>query len=203
MLHIDNDYNIILLKGDSGSFNISINDRTGNRYVPDIDDDINFVVKNGSTTILNKNISSSLMILSISNSDTQNLTVGDYTYSIVKTNSGNPDTLLSGKFIVSSNNSNVGYGSLSSVIDMTGTLSNTSNNVSGKISGNSILSGNLNMAAGPSFDVYDGSYEITPDTDNNIVLDSKLKFLHYDVVIKQIPYYETSNQTGTTVYIGG
>ena len=48
---------------------------------------------------------------------------------------------------------------------------------------------------------YDGAYEVTPKADSAVILPTKDRLLSKDVNVKKIPYYETSNQTGVTVYI--
>lgn len=49
---------------------------------------------------------------------------------------------------------------------------------------------------------YNGSYLVTPDAQNNIVLNTAQKFLSADVQVKKIPYAEVSNTAnGTTVTI--
>lgn len=52
------------------------------------------------------------------------------------------------------------------------------------------------------YDIYEGSYEVLP-TPEGLTLDTKDKVMEADVSIKPIPYYETSNPYGQTVYIGG
>lgn len=49
-------------------------------------------------------------------------------------------------------------------------------------------------------DAYDGDYEVIPKTYSQ-TLGTKLKFMTDDMTIKEIPYFETSNEDGTTVYI--
>lgn len=49
---------------------------------------------------------------------------------------------------------------------------------------------------------YDGDYEVTPRSFEQY-LDTNDKYMRDDVTIKQIPYYETSNDFGTTCYIAG
>lgn len=57
-------------------------------------------------------------------------------------------------------------------------------------------------AAWNGLPVYGGSYEATPATTQQ-VLNTAQKYLESDVVIKEIPYSETSNTAGgTTVFIG-
>lgn len=49
--------------------------------------------------------------------------------------------------------------------------------------------------------LYDGDYEVTPKTYSQ-TLDTEDKYLRSDIVINEIPYFETSNdQDGLTVYI--
>lgn len=54
---------------------------------------------------------------------------------------------------------------------------------------------------GGSYDVYDGQYEVTPSAHNPIVLETREKLMADDVTVNKIPYYETSNESGLTVYI--
>lgn len=49
---------------------------------------------------------------------------------------------------------------------------------------------------------YDGTYEVTPLAGEQTTLLTAQKYMDSDVTVKQIPYYETSNQSGNTVYIG-
>lgn len=49
---------------------------------------------------------------------------------------------------------------------------------------------------------YEGEYEVTPRADPQI-LDTKAKKMVDDFTVKAIPYFETSNEKGTTVIIGG
>ena len=50
---------------------------------------------------------------------------------------------------------------------------------------------------------YDGEYSITPDTENDITLETAQKLLDADIKINKIPYSEvTNNSGGDTVYIG-
>ena len=47
---------------------------------------------------------------------------------------------------------------------------------------------------------YGGEYEVTPSVDEQ-VLETKDTIMADDLTIKSVPYYETSNVNGTTVYI--
>ena len=49
---------------------------------------------------------------------------------------------------------------------------------------------------------YDGDYIIKPKAYEDIVLDTSDKLLTDDITVLEIPYYETSNVSGYTVYIG-
>ena len=50
---------------------------------------------------------------------------------------------------------------------------------------------------------YEGPYEVTPHTKNEIVLETANKQMAKDVTVFKIPYFETSNiKDGYTVYIG-
>lgn len=49
---------------------------------------------------------------------------------------------------------------------------------------------------------YDESYSVTPRIDE-IKLSTKGKAMSDDITVNPIPYYETSNEFGHTVYIGG
>ena len=51
-------------------------------------------------------------------------------------------------------------------------------------------------------DIYSGPYEVIPKVKNQI-LNTKDKMLSRNLFIDKIPYYETSNKSGYTVYIGG
>ena len=49
---------------------------------------------------------------------------------------------------------------------------------------------------------YEGSYDVTPTTEAQ-TLETANKLLTANIKVKSIPYFEVSNQNGTTVYIGG
>ena len=48
---------------------------------------------------------------------------------------------------------------------------------------------------------YDGEYTVIPKANAPTVLETAGKTLNKDVTVTKIPYYETSNPTGDTVYI--
>lgn len=50
---------------------------------------------------------------------------------------------------------------------------------------------------------YSGTYEVTPQAIGSTTLETAQTFVESDIVVKQIPYYQTSNDSdGDTVYIG-
>ena len=50
--------------------------------------------------------------------------------------------------------------------------------------------------------VYDGDYIVTPRAHEEVVLETSDKLLTDDVTILKIPYFETHNDYGETIYIG-
>lgn len=48
---------------------------------------------------------------------------------------------------------------------------------------------------------YGGDYEVTPKAEEAVVLPTRDKVLAEDITVKKIPYYETSNDLGETVFI--
>lgn len=48
---------------------------------------------------------------------------------------------------------------------------------------------------------YEGEYTVIPKANAPTVLETAGKTLNKDVTVTKIPYYETSNPTGDTVYI--
>lgn len=48
---------------------------------------------------------------------------------------------------------------------------------------------------------YDGEYVVTPKAHESTILETKYKTMADDVTVLKVPYYETSNITGETVYI--
>lgn len=49
---------------------------------------------------------------------------------------------------------------------------------------------------------YEGIYDITPQAFQNQELYTKDKLLKENITVKEIPFFETSNQYGNTIYIG-
>ena len=73
-----------------------------------------------------------------------------------------------------------------------------------------VISGSLNavqdihgaLTVSSNLDYYRDTYIVVP-TNHEQILHTKSKVMLDDVNVKKIPYYETSNKVGTTVYIGG
>lgn len=51
-------------------------------------------------------------------------------------------------------------------------------------------------------ETYSGPYSAVPKTEP-VRLETKDRYLTEDITIFRIPYWETANRNGTTVYIGG
>lgn len=49
--------------------------------------------------------------------------------------------------------------------------------------------------------IYQGDYQATPRAENEVVLPTQGYLMAEDVVVLKVPYYETSNLSGETVYI--
>jgi len=73
--------------------------------------------------------------------------------------------------------------------------------ISGAISADGYISGVVNYRQCNEVTVYDGEYIVTPKTYLQ-TLDTDNKLMTDDVDVKAIPYFETSNAKGITVYIG-
>lgn len=50
-------------------------------------------------------------------------------------------------------------------------------------------------------DYYTGEYTVTPLADSSVVLETYQKLMADNVTVEQVPYYETHNTDGITVYI--
>lgn len=107
-------------------------------------------------------------------------------------------------------------GSLSPVRNITGTLSNNITHITGKITETSTLTGTLTetneqitgaliipVQRDEETGTYDGEYIVTPKPFNSQTLYTAGLIMQHNVLVHKIPYYETSNVTGDTVYIGG
>ena len=59
----------------------------------------------------------------------------------------------------------------------------------------------INKIAYSNMDEYDGDYEVTPLAHEAVVLPTAQKQMRDDVTVFKVPYFETTNEHGTTVYI--
>lgn len=82
------------------------------------------------------------------------------------------------------------YAQLTGVSSIKATISEDSGVIEGVINGYT------------SAPIYEGDYIVTPKTDEEVVLNTSDKLLTDDITVLEIPYYETSNVSGYTVYIG-
>lgn len=96
-------------------------------------------------------------------------------------------------------------------LKLKGKLINDSINIKGKLETNSNIKGLINSAnhlegkiiAGGTavYPDYEGTYDVIPKTESQ-TLNTQNKILREDMLIESIPYFETSNQYGNTIYIG-
>lgn len=49
---------------------------------------------------------------------------------------------------------------------------------------------------------YTGEYEVTPRTDEAVVLETAARLMTRDVTVNKIPYFKVANESGNTIYIG-
>lgn len=82
--------------------------------------------------------------------------------------------------------------------------------LSGKISGQSVLRGTLSgsesmngsICVTKEHDTYSGEYKVVPKAHDSQILNTANKVLKKDILVTEIPYWETSNESnGTTAYI--
>ena len=66
-----------------------------------------------------------------------------------------------------------------------------------------VLNGNITKPEVSTVPNYQGEYLIIPEPFNNKVLKTSGFKMTNNVTVSKIPYYQTSNETGYTVYIGG
>lgn len=83
-------------------------------------------------------------------------------------------------------------GSLSTQSTLKGSVSTPGSSIKGQLSSGTLMP-----------DEYKGEYEVTSDTHETQVLNTAKKYLKDDIVVKPVPYSETTNPSdGLTVYIG-
>ena len=71
----------------------------------------------------------------------------------------------------------------------------------GSFSGVLSLHGSLTAPSSAPVPTYTGAYEVTPLAHSAVVLETEGLKMTDDVTVFKIPYYDTSNPYGTTVYI--
>lgn len=52
------------------------------------------------------------------------------------------------------------------------------------------------------YDYYEGPYDVIPLAWDDQILETREKIMRRNVHVEKIPYYETTNPSGKTVYIG-
>ena len=92
-------------------------------------------------------------------------------------------------------------GCIASLVKIKGTLADIERIQAGVFDRSSIT-GAISLPKAVSGSPFAGPYEVTPSTADDIILETKKKTMLDDVTVFKIPYYETSNESGLTVYIG-
>lgn len=86
---------------------------------------------------------------------------------------------------------------------LSGTLRNQAT-LNADLSSKGELSGSIMNYISSDIAAYKGPYQVVPELDNDITLETKDKKMNDNVTVGKIPLYETSNISGgKTVYIGG
>ena len=97
---------------------------------------------------------------------------------------------------------------IGTLTDNKGVLNGSLNPVQGSLSGNLVssnhylLTGTLTLPPEADSVYYEGDYIVTPKPFDETVLDTSGLKMYKDVTILEIPYFETSNESGYTIYIG-
>ena len=61
----------------------------------------------------------------------------------------------------------------------------------------------VHEGGGSVYPVYTGETIVTPKVKESIELETQNKVLLENIIVNEVPYYETSNPKGTTFIIGG
>ena len=69
------------------------------------------------------------------------------------------------------------------------------------VASNEIITATIFLPEYSGGEEYEGAYQVTPSAHNPIILETEGKMMRDDVTVFKIPYFETSNITGKTVYI--
>lgn len=92
-------------------------------------------------------------------------------------------------------------GCITSLVRITGTLADISR-IRARVFSDATLHGHISLPKSVSGEAFLGPYEVIPSTTDDIILETKRKTMTDDVTVFKIPYYETMNTSGYTVYIG-
>lgn len=87
-----------------------------------------------------------------------------------------------------------------SVIELVGNIDSVAN-IGGSVRSDVELTGVVSVGSGEIVDEYTGKYMVVPLADEEQILETKNKKMTDNVTVKKVPYFETSNEDGTTVYI--
>lgn len=91
-------------------------------------------------------------------------------------------------------------GSISASCSLKGTIS-AEISLTGELSCVGGLAGTISIAK--EYDAYAGNYEVTPQAFEPQILPTNNRVLKEDIIVREVPFYETSNTSdGTTAYIG-
>lgn len=78
------------------------------------------------------------------------------------------------------------------------------NLVKGEVNLNNMIdgeSGTFYLASAEAHETYNGNYNVIPSAFEDITLNTNNKIMQRDVTVSKIPYYQTSNTNGVTIYI--
>lgn len=73
--------------------------------------------------------------------------------------------------------------------------------IQGKVDSGGVVIGSVGFPKCQYAPIYDGVYDVIPKAYVMQTLDTNGKTMEDDVRVHEVPYYETSNLNGTTVYI--
>ena len=103
MLYIDEKQNITLTRGDTGIFNISLQNQKGKPYIPQEGDSLRFALSEdfGKEPVVVKNIPIDTCTLELEPNDTKDLKFKKYRYDVQFTSAiGRVSTIILGDFTV-------------------------------------------------------------------------------------------------------
>lgn len=85
-------------------------------------------------------------------------------------------------------------------IQINGTISLASS-LSGSLASVGVMGAEITVPESTGGIPYEGDYTVTPKAHEATILATNGKIMTDDVTVVEIPYYETSNISGSTVYI--